>query len=134
MLRLATFAMALWLSNQAAVYNFDGFTKNPIEHIINPVSQPIRVRAVKGMLESQAGEWPDEAFVVFEMKGPSPSQKVWRAFPKKPSGQFQIRDVPAGKYFFKATAIGWQSVIGTIEVSKDADRKEQIKLYMALGV
>jgi hypothetical protein len=68
------------------------------------------------------------------MKRPSPSQKVWRTFPKKPSGQFQIRGVPDGEYFFKATAIGWQSVIGTIIVSKDAALKQQINLYMALGV
>jgi hypothetical protein len=134
MIYSAAFAMIVWLSTQAAVFNFDGFTKNPIEHIIRPVDQPISVRAVKGTMKSQAGGWPNEAFVVFEMKGPLPSQKIWRTCPKKPSGHFQIKGVPDGEYFFKATAIGWQSAIGTIVVTKDADHKQQIDLHMALGV
>jgi hypothetical protein len=40
--------MIFWLSGQATSYNFEGFTKNPIEHIINPIEKPIEVKPSRG--------------------------------------------------------------------------------------
>lgn len=49
-------------------------------------------------------------------------------------GFFRIPDVPAGEYCFKATAVGWQSVLGRIVVSKKAEPANRVTFVMPLGV
>jgi len=42
--------------------------------------------------------------------------------------------VPLGTYKFKATLSGFQSVTGTIVVSKEAPKKDEVKIQMRVGV
>ena len=48
-------------------------------------------------------------------------------------GRFAISHVPEGTYTFKATKDGFQSVVGTLIVSKKADRQKTIRIEMTIG-
>ena len=109
-----------------------GFVISPMEHIIVEKEDPIVSRDVRGILRSAGGEWPENIEIVFEIRGPSPKATV-RSVLADPRGRFHVSGVPVGNYVFKATANGWQSIVGTIVVSKTAKANE-VELVMPLGV
>jgi hypothetical protein len=49
-------------------------------------------------------------------------------------GRFKISHVPAGTYKFKATLNGFQSVVGTINISNKSTTENEIRLEMQVGV
>ncbi len=110
------------------------FTKSPTEHIINRIEQPFVVQSVKGIISRQTGG-PTEPLpnVLFEIQGPDTERKIRRATTDD-NGRFKIGHVPTGSYKFKATLNGFQSVMGTITVSKEAPKMDKIKITMAIGV
>lgn len=110
------------------------FTKSPTEHIINRIEQPFVVRSVKGIISRQTGG-PTEPLVnvLFEIQGPGADRKI-RRVTTDDMGHFKIGRVPAGTYRFKATLNGFQSVMGTITVSKEAPNADEIKIAMSIGV
>lgn len=110
------------------------FTKSPTEHIINQVDRPFVVQSVRGIISRQTGG-PTEPLqnVLFEIQGPGTDRKIRRATTDE-SGQFKMGHVPVGTYKFKATLNGFQSVMGTITVSKEAPKTDEIKIAMAIGV
>ena len=110
------------------------FTKSPTEHIINRIEQPFVVQWIKGSISLQAGG-PTESLanVLFEIQGPGVDRKIRHATTDD-SGHFKIGHVPAGSYRFKATLNGFQSVVGTITVSKEAPNANEIKIVMSVGV
>jgi hypothetical protein len=110
------------------------FTKSPTEHIINRIEQPFVVRSVKGIISRQTGG-PTEplANVLFEIQGPDADRKI-RRVTTDDTGHFKIGHLPAGTYKFKATLNGFQSVMGTITVSKEAPNADEIKIAMSIGV
>src|SRR5215475_822794 len=110
------------------------FTKSPTEHIINQIEQPFTVRSVIGIVTRQTGG-PTEPLqnVLFEIQGPGSDRKIRRASSDE-NGRFKMGRVPSGTYKFKATLNGFQSVMGTIVVSKKASRFNEIKIGMAIGV
>lgn len=110
------------------------FTKSPTEHIINRIEQPFAVQSIKGIISRQTGG-PTEplANVLFEIQGPGTDRKIRRATTDG-NGHFKIGHVPAGSYEFKATLDGFQSVMGTITVSKRAPKANEIKIAMSVGV
>ncbi len=107
------------------------FTKSPTEHIINRIAAPFVVRSVHGFITSPGVREPFQG-VLFEIQGPGQDKIIRKAVTNK-KGEFKIRVKP-GAYYFKATSNGFQSVIGTITVSKKADRSSLIKIEMRLGV
>jgi Carboxypeptidase regulatory-like domain len=110
------------------------FTKSPTEHIINRIEQPFVVQSIKGTISRQTGG-PTEplANVLFEIQGPGTDRKIRRATTDG-NGHFKIGHVPVGSYEFKATLNGFQSVMGTITVSKGAPKAGEIKIAMSVGV
>lgn len=110
------------------------FTKSPTEHIINQIEQPFVVRSVQGTVSRQTGG-PVEplANVLFEIEGPGTDRKIRHAKTDE-NGRFKMGHVPVGTYKFKATLNGFQSVMGTITVSKEAPKTDKIKIAMAIGV
>ena len=110
------------------------FTKSPTEHIINRIEQPFVVRSVQGIVNRQTGG-PAEplANVLFEIQGPGTERKIRHATTDE-NGRFKMGHVPVGTYKFKATRNGFQSVIGTLTVSKEAPKTDEIKIAMAIGV
>ena len=111
---------------------FAGFAISPTEHIIEEVEPPLVVRKVAGILRSQGGEWPKSCEILFEIRGLSPATAV-KGVLADSRGRFSLRGMSPGTYVFKATANGWQSVVGTLIVSESAKDKE-IDLTLRLGV
>jgi hypothetical protein len=111
----------------------EGFTKSPSEHIIVELDQPFRVRSVEGVIKGQGGDWPEGVSVLFELR-PTRGESKLKHANTDGRGSFKIPAVPAGEYCFKATADGWQSVVGVIVVSQDADPANTVTFEMPLGV
>jgi hypothetical protein len=109
-----------------------GFTKSPTEHIISRVDEPFAVSSVRGSVVFSGKDEPLKD-VLFEIRGPGNLERI-RAAKTGADGRFKIGRVPEGTYTFKATRDGFQSVVGTLVVSKKADRKKAIKIEMPLGV
>jgi len=111
---------------------FKGFSKSPTEHIISRIDEPITVSSVHG---SVVFKGKDDALkrVVLEIRGPGSSERI-RAAKSGDDGRFNIPRVPEGTYVFKATKDGFQSVVGSLIVSKKADHQKRIKIEMPLGV
>ena len=109
------------------------FTRSHTEHIINQIGQPFFVQSVKGVISRQTTVAEPLSNVLFEIQGPGAERKIRRAITNK-DGHFKIEHVSAGSYAFKVTLEGFQSVMGTITVSKKAPKEEQIKITMLIGV
>jgi hypothetical protein len=108
------------------------FTKSSTEHIINPIEEPFRVHSVAGTISTErSGEALADA--LFEIEGPGTERKIRHAVTDK-HGRFSIPRVPKGTYRFKATLAGFQSVIGTIIVSRAKGTSGEIAIHMSLEV
>ena len=68
-------------------------------------------------------------FGFFEIRGPGTSERI-----SGHDGRFNIAHVPEGTYSFKATKDGFQSVVGTLIVSKKVNRQKTIEIGLPLGV
>jgi hypothetical protein len=111
----------------------EGFTKSASEHIINELEQPFQVQSISGLVTHDGvGQYPLKDVLV-EIKGPGDHDTIRRTRTGG-NGQFRIGHVPAGIYRFKVTLNGFQSVIGTIIVSKSAAKGSRIKIAMLIGV
>jgi hypothetical protein len=109
------------------------FSKSPTEHIIIRIEQPFGVRSVRGLINREQGNEGPLTGVLFEIQGPGDEVKIRQATTDE-HGRFRMGRVPLGTYKFKATLSGFQSVIGTIVVSKDAPQKDEVKIHMRVGV
>lgn len=109
------------------------FKQSPTEHIIITLEQPFRVRAVRGTITETVGDLSPLPDVAFEVRGPGTNGKV-RGTATDERGQFKIDGLPEGTYEFKVTLNGFQSVEGTIVLSKKAPRHNRVKIEMRLGV
>lgn len=109
------------------------FTRSPSEHIINWIEQPFCVRLVKGIVIHKEGNRDPLPNVLLEIQGPGRGRKIRRTTSDH-DGQFRMRHVPFGTYKFKATLNGFQSVMGTIVVSKRTAESNQVKIEMLLGI
>lgn len=110
------------------------FTKSPTEHIIKQVEQPFLVQSVKGVITRETpGSIEPLHNVLFEIQGPDAGQKIRRATTDE-DGRFKIGQVPTGTYKFKATLNGFQSIMGTIKVSRTAPKTNEVKIAMPIGV
>ena len=109
-----------------------GFSKSPTEHIIVRMHDPLTVSAVRGTLLFKDHNDPFKD-ATFEIRGPGTSERI-RGAKSDSAGQFIIRHVPQGTCAFKATKDGFQSVVGTLIVSKREDRQKTIKIEMTVEV
>ena len=112
-----------------------GFTKSPTEHIVITLEVPITVYAVQGtvLLDNHDDQEEPIGDVIFELRGPGTSECI-RATRSKENGRFKITRVPFGSYIFKATKDGYQSVVGTLILSKEADRRNRVTIKLPVGV
>ena len=107
------------------------FTKSPAEHGIDTVEDPFRVRAVTGTISTATGD-AGRANVLFEIEGPGDERTMRHVLTDK-IGHFKISHVSDGNYKFKATLYGFQSVTGTIIVSKRNPAANEITIEMRTG-
>ena len=130
LLTCMVFAAAQEVTPQSQVGDF---TRSPYEHIINEIDKPFVVRSVMGFITLIKGDERPIAGVLFEIQGPGTDRKIRRCKTDE-HGRFKIGHVPEGTYRFKATLSGFQSMMGTITVSKKAAKGDQIKIAMPVGV
>jgi hypothetical protein len=126
-----TLAVTSSLSQEKSVIG--DFTKSPTEHIIQQIEKPFEVKSVSGTVVESGGFHERMAAVLFEIQGPGSGRKIRRTRTDT-KGRFKIGRTPEGVYRFKATRNGFQSVMGTIQVSKNADQRQEIKIEMPVGV
>ena len=106
-----------------------GFTKSPNEHIIVELREPFTVRAVRGVVLDQSGAVMDRVLVeIQDATGRTTGAKT------DSKGRFKLHAVPEGTYRFKVTMMSFQSVVGKIVVSHQAEKAAEIKVMMNVGV
>jgi len=108
------------------------FTKSPTEHIINQVDEPFHVKSVTGTITFQASD-QGVPKVLFEIEGPGLERTIRHSL-SDGHGHFKISHVPQGTYIFKATLNAYESVVGTIVVSRQAAEAAKITIQMHVGV
>ena len=124
---------AVVIASAQGTRKLDGFTRSPTEHIISELEQPFHVQSVRGLVTRKAAGQDPLQDVLVEIKGPGDHDEIRRTKTDR-QGQFRIGHVAAGTYTFKVTLIGFQSVVGTIIVSKSAAKDSRINIAMPLGV
>jgi hypothetical protein len=113
--------------------DINSFTQAVTEHIIDEIEQPFLVKTVKGkIVNSIDREWAEDSRVLFEIRGIDREKKIRHTYADN-YGVFEMSNVPEGRYCFKATGIGWDSVMGVIIVSKTANPNNEIVFEMKLG-
>jgi hypothetical protein len=128
MVALAIATLALMGSAQ----DLRDFTRSPTEHIINELETPISVRAVAGLVVLKGGGDPLPN-IILELRGPGKNRRIRRVTTDE-HGRLAMRNIPGGVYRFKTTLNGFQSVVGTIVVSKSAPVGEEIRIETPFGV
>lgn len=110
-----------------------GFTKSPTEGVITHLKHPILVREVRGTISRAVGDKSPLNGALFELRGPGNRLAIQSAKTSS-DGRFRISGVKPGRYLFKATALGFQSIVGVLVVSSKAHRGCAIELHMRPGV
>ena len=109
------------------------FSKSPTEHIIVRMEEPFVVRSINGLIIREQSNKEPLTGVLFEIQGPG-DERTMRQATTDEHGRFKMGRVPLGTYKFKATFNGFQSVMGTIVVSKAAAQKDEVKIEMRVGM
>lgn len=108
------------------------FTTSPTEHVIIQLDKPFFVQSVRGRICREQGDRGPLPDVLFEIEGPGSDKTIQRAITDE-NGRFRIGRVTWGTYKFKTTLNGFQSIMGTITVSKNAAKRQEIQIYIPVG-
>ena len=131
----------LWLMSVTVAWGQDryqsgelkGFTISREEHIINHLDDPLTVHEVKGTAFIAYDEKTPLEGVLFELRGPGDSETITSTKTGQ-DGTFVLKQIRPGKYLFKATSLGFQSLVGVVIVSPKAGRGQAILLRLKPGV
>jgi hypothetical protein len=110
-----------------------GFTKSAAESIVIHLEQPFIVKEVSGTVLRSVGDESPLNDALFELRGPGNSVTI-KSAKTNADGSFQISGVSPGRYLFKSTALGFQSIVGKVIVSPKAGPTHTITLRMRPGV
>jgi hypothetical protein len=132
--RTVTAALAVFLlvSTCIAEHRFQsgpyaGFTKLEQEQVIVELPKPLHVREVSGTLLAVKGREPVRK-ALFEVRDDA-TGKV-KATKTDGEGRFRIKHLKDGKYTFKATRNGYQSVVGVLIVRAKAPESQPLSIEM----
>ena len=106
-----------------------GFTKSPTEHIIVRLEKPFVVHAARGVVLDKNGTAMHG--VLIEVQDAAGRIRQVKTDPK---GRFTLYGLHQGRFRFKATMSGFQSVVGEIILSNKAPRADEIRVQMRPGV
>ena len=128
---LLTFTCVISVSNAQTytVADFVDFTHTPNSHVLNPVQEPFTVSAVQGLIQFENGSIVPKAGVLFEIQGPGADRTIRRAT-SDPHGRFRIDAVPFGIYKFKTSLDGFESIVGTLILTKGAPKQNKVVLKL----
>ena len=122
-----------WTQSRIESGELKGFTGSPTEHIINRLNDAFTVREVKGAAFISDGFKSPAVGLLLELRGPGASASIGSTTTRS-DGKFHLKHLRPGKYLFKATMSGFQSVVGTIIVSPKAEKSQVITIEMKVGV
>ena len=125
-------APSAWAQDRFTSGEFKGFTKSPTESEIVLIKQPVTLRAVMGTVTRSVGDESPLEDALIELRDPNGS-KVIRAAKTDRLGRFHVGGVSPGTYVFKATALGFLSVVGTVVVSSRAKKSSLLALHLEPG-
>jgi hypothetical protein len=97
--------------------------------LIDEPDKPFTLRAVRGVVLDASGAEMDG--VVVEIRDEAGRIRGTKTNSK---GTFKLSGVSKGTYKFKVTMNGFQSVVGNIIISKKANKTDQMKIAMKVGV
>ena len=128
----AIVAVLLLVSTCIAEHRFQsgpyaGFTKLQQEQVIVELPKPLHIREVSGTVLAVKGREPVRK-ALFELRDDA-TGKV-KATKTDGEGRFQIKHIKDGKYTFKATRSGFQSVVGVLIVREKAPESQPISIEM----
>jgi hypothetical protein len=130
---LLLFAPFAWAQDRFASGEFKGFTKSPTEGEIVRLDEPVTVRRMTGtVVRSNGDESPIEG-VLIELRSPNGSKVIGKAKTGR-EGKFHVGGIPPGTYVFKATTLGFKSVVGTVVISATARESNVLALHLRPGV
>jgi hypothetical protein len=132
-LLLLLISSTFWGQDRFLSGEFKGFTKSRGEHIINRLEQPFFAQRIDGTVMRSVGDKLPMENVLIEFRGLGRSENM-RSAKTDANGRFDLANVPTGKYLFKATALGFQSIVGVVIVSPKGARDQAIILQMSPGV
>jgi len=106
----------------------------PVIDEVIVIKEPFVLRTLKGVIKSEAGEWPPEVplhWLNFRLFGPDKSGKVWK-IKLDERGRFSQK-LPEGTYRFSIEIEGCDDAEGTIIIDKKADKKKVFELTLCLS-
>lgn len=111
-----------------------GFTETTIEQIIR-IKKPFIVRNICGTVVLLDGS-PMIAGVIIEIRKKVKDWKTEKIYKTTTDekGEFILKEVKQGRYCFKMTFEGWQSIVGEIWLTEKADERNRINLTIEPGV
>lgn len=123
----------LYLQPPISVCGLDGYTQSGAEHIIDKIEQTFVVGEIHGnIINSHGYGRTKDVRVLFEIRGIKDGL-IKKTYAYE-NGNFGVKNVPDGQYCFKATVLGWQSVMGIIIIDKNASPKNKIVFKMMMGI
>lgn len=97
------------------------------------LNQPIETRQVRGLILRSQAENRTLPRATIEIRGDGTKGRVKRVT-SDDRGRFHFGGLRAGTYEFKVMLYGFQSVSGTILVSKDAPKNSRVNIEMPPAV
>jgi hypothetical protein len=107
---------------------YSGFTKLEPERVIVELPKPLHVREVSGVLLAGDQHEPVRK-ALFELRDDD-TGKI-KAAKTDNEGRFHIKHVKDGRYTFKATRKGYQSVVGVLVVREKLQQPEPVTINMS---
>jgi hypothetical protein len=107
---------------------YKGFAKEEPELNTKLIPTAFRVRNLQGILF--VGDNVPLGDALFEIR--DSAGKVISTTTKE-NGTFSLPNVPAGTYMFKTTKNGFESVVGTVVVTKHAPNRDTIQIQVSVG-
>lgn len=129
---LAALAVLLLVSTCIAEHRFQsgpyaGFTKLQQEQVIVELPKPLHIREVSGTVLAAKGREPVRK-ALFELRDDT-TGKV-KATKTDGEGRFRIKHIKDGKYTFKATRSGYQSVVGILVLREKSPESQPVTIEM----
>ena len=109
------------------------FSKTETEHVIEEITETFFVSNFRGAIAPRQGQWPRDHVVILEIRNLEERGTKARRVPVNENGTFSQPDVAQGTYCFKASAIGWSSVMGTIQVTREAGTDSLVEIRLPLA-
>ena len=130
---LSLVTVLAWGQEHYSSGELKGFTKSPTESVIIHIDDPFVVSVLRGEVSRKGGDNSPLENVLIEIRGPGDSEVI-KSAKTTTEGKFQFPHLKPGKYIFKATTLGFQSIVGVVVVSPGEKQSHVVTLKMRPGV